>query len=141
MIDVSWIAFWIVALAFLLLGIRNVLWSIERERSRLKTRIERGLRYSAIVGGARALLLGALMILAARYLALALAWLVLGATVSLLGIFIIVLSSFFSFPMPPPGQSPESNWLAMRVKRQRFGGIVFLTIAGLWAWDGAAILL
>ena len=136
---VSTLAFYFVAVAFFTLGYRNLLWTIDREKRRLRLIVDRGLAAHLFSNAVWLILFGGILAYAARGVPDSVAWQTLGLAIVVLGALTFLVARFGSVRTPALESMPVDEELRKRVSGRRFSGSMFLLGGVAWVWNGAPL--
>ena len=130
------VAFFLVSVGFITMGIRNVLWSLSKEQQRFQKLISNGLANSILRNAVWLIAFGGLVAFAARTVPHSVSWQVLGAAIVVLGCISAAVARFGSIETPTLEQAPENAILSKRVAHRRLSGVLFIIGGVAWIWNG-----
>ncbi len=130
-----------IAVALLIQGLRNILWTAAREQERFRAIVSRGLASHMATNGIMVVVFGGLLAYSSRSVPLSLSWQVLGLAIVILGCITVLLARLGSMETPALEQMPAGSILRKRVRGRRFSGALFMLGGIAWVWNGLSLVV
>ncbi len=132
-------AFILVGAILLTLGVRNLLWTVARQRDRFTGLVSRGPAPSLFAESFWLVLLGGLVAFAARDVPHSTSWQLLGGAILMLGCAGLLVARFGSLEAHKSDQVPPEPVLLKRVRGRRLSGMLYIFGGAYWIWNGMSV--